>query len=283
MTTSNETYSGFHQGAGEAVVADLLARNIADYSLVVIDEVETSLHPRAQRRLIRDLAQLSRQKKIQFIFTTHSPYVLQELPPEARIYVSQTSQGKSVNIGVSPEYALSEMDEQSYPEHEVYVEDNEARVLTREILTFHAPDTVRRVTITSYGSAQVGKSLGQMAKRKAFRVPTTVLLDGDQEPAEGCGRLPGEMAPESTVFKNLTEQDWQTVACRIDRSFSRLYDSSNYAMTSQDHKEWITTVADKIVASGDILWTIMCSVFVKQHVSQDEVRDWVEKIEESLS
>ena len=69
-------YSGFHQGVGEIAVAELLAYDYAKYGIVLIDEVETSLHPRAQRRLVRDLCRVAREKELQIILTTHSPYVL---------------------------------------------------------------------------------------------------------------------------------------------------------------------------------------------------------------
>jgi energy-coupling factor transporter ATP-binding protein EcfA2 len=63
-------YSGFHQGAGEIAAAELLAVDYPKYGMVLIDEVETSLHPRAQRRLIRDLARMAREKEMQLILHT---------------------------------------------------------------------------------------------------------------------------------------------------------------------------------------------------------------------
>ncbi|MGC1884646.1 MAG: AAA family ATPase [Stellaceae bacterium] len=68
-------FSGFHQGAGETTIAELLAADLPKYSLVLIDEIESSLHPRSQRRIIRDLAERCRERELQIILTTHSPYV----------------------------------------------------------------------------------------------------------------------------------------------------------------------------------------------------------------
>ncbi|MEX3962619.1 AAA family ATPase [Paraburkholderia sp. EG286B] len=47
--------SQFHKGAGEDATLDLfrVLQGIPQYSLLLIDEVEASLHPQAQRRLIR--------------------------------------------------------------------------------------------------------------------------------------------------------------------------------------------------------------------------------------
>lgn len=68
-------FSQFHQGAGEDATLDLfrMLQGIPEYSLLLIDEVEASLHPRAQRRLVRFLLWLARQRRIQIILTTHSP------------------------------------------------------------------------------------------------------------------------------------------------------------------------------------------------------------------
>ncbi len=43
LTIGEARYSGFHQGAGEIAAAELLATQIPRYSLVLIDEIETSL------------------------------------------------------------------------------------------------------------------------------------------------------------------------------------------------------------------------------------------------
>lgn len=66
---SNEgtRYSGFHQGAGEITATELIAVDYPKYGLILIDEIETSLHPRAQRRLMRDLANLARKESFRFL------------------------------------------------------------------------------------------------------------------------------------------------------------------------------------------------------------------------
>src|SRR5262249_34712901 len=135
LTLTDSTMSGFHQGAGEVVVTELLAAKMPKYSLVLIDEIESSLHPSSQRRLIRDLADISRLQDIQFIVTTRSPYVLAELPEMARGYILQgRTAEKSIVLGVSPEFALTKMDEEPHPECDLYVEDERAAQMTREIL-----------------------------------------------------------------------------------------------------------------------------------------------------
>jgi len=51
--------------------------------VVLIDEVDLHLHPRWQRRVVDDL--LRTFPKIQFFGTTHSPFIIQSLPPSAGV------------------------------------------------------------------------------------------------------------------------------------------------------------------------------------------------------
>ena len=47
--------------------------------IVVIDELDLSLHPTWQRRIVRILKELF--PKVQFICATHSPFIIQSLEP----------------------------------------------------------------------------------------------------------------------------------------------------------------------------------------------------------
>ena len=91
LTNTFGEVSQFHQGAGEDATLDLfkLLQMIPNYSLLIIDEVEASLHPAAQRRLVQYLLKVARTKKLQIILSTHSSNVLDEIPLEGRIMLLQ--------------------------------------------------------------------------------------------------------------------------------------------------------------------------------------------------
>jgi predicted ATPase len=257
-------YSGFHQGAGETTVADLLRIDFPNTAIVLIDEIETSLHPRAQRRLIRDLANEARLKQLQIILTTHSPYVLDELPQEARIQIVPAAGRKEIMIGVSPEFAMTQMDEQVHPEVDVYVEDEVAKAFLLEILAKYRPSFVRRIQVIPYGSAQVGKSLGQMAAERRFPRPSVIFLDGDQDLAPGCTLLPGDEAPERVVFVDLQAAGWPDVASRLSRSHADLVDAAERAMTNPQHHAWLREVGDAVLVGGQEVWRAMVVSWVAE-------------------
>lgn len=263
LQTDGTEYSGFHQGAGETTITELLSLDIPDNSIVLIDEIETSLHPRAQRRLIRDLAEISRLRHVQFIVTTHSPYILDELPIYARIQVLNDLGAKRVVHGVSSEFALSRMDEQNYPEIDIYVEDTSAKILVEEILAKADLSLLSRVQIIPYGAANVGKSLGMMNHQNRFPKPSIVLLDGDQDPSNGCLVLPGNDAPERVVYDALNSIGFPNVAVLISRSHSDLVNHCQSAMTLPDHHDWNKHVADNIICGGNDLWRVLCRTWVE--------------------
>jgi hypothetical protein len=239
----------------------LLKGKTQKYSILLIDEIETSLHPRVQRRLIRDLASLCRELDAQIVLTTHSPYVLQELPSAARIYIMDGASGKRIIKGVSPEFAMTKMDEEPHPEAEIYAEDSRSADLLREIIISQDREIILRLRFIPFGAASVGRSLGEMRSR--FPRPSLVFLDGDQELSEGCLILPGEDAPERVVFEGLKKTNWHGISERTGRSPSDVIDACDAAMTLANHHDWVKYAADRLVVGGSVLWQAMCAEWSK--------------------
>lgn len=283
LKIGEERYSGFHQGAGEIAATELLAADYSKYGLVLIDEIESSLHPRAQRRLIRDLASIAREKEIQIILSTHSPYVLSELPPEARIYLMNGSAGKQAVTGVSPEFAMTRMDEEQHPECDVFVEDPRAAILVGEILAKEDRDLLARVKLIPYGSASVGNALGQMAQAKRFPRPSVVFLDGDQPEAAGCNILPGDDAPERVVFSALSDAGWPAVAPKVGRGAAETIDALNSAILIADHHDWVFSAADSLGIGGEILWQALASAYVSECADRAALDQVLEPIRDALN
>ena len=279
LSINGRWYSGFHGGAGETAMAELLQRTIQKYSLVLIDEVETSLHPRTQRRLIRDLASLCRSLEVQCIVTTHSPYVLDELPPEGRIYLMESDGQRRIIVGVSPAFAMTKMDDEIYPEADVYTEDERAGILVNEIVARSSqPDLILRYQPIPYGTANVGRALGIMVAEKRFPKPSVVILDGDQDSSQGCFVLPGGDAPERVIFEGLSKSGFEGLASRLSRSTSDVADACNSAMLVTDHHEWVRFAADRLAVPGNVLWQGMCAEWSLRCFPQKEADELADAI-----
>jgi len=269
LTKAGQPYSGFHQGSGETTIAELLRAQFPKNGLILIDEIESSLHPRAQRRLIRDLAEVARQEECQIIITTHSPYVLEELPLNARLHILEAGQAKQVVTGVSPQFSMTKMDDEDHPDIELYVEDNRAKTWLGEMLSRDLPDAFVRSSIIPFGAANIGAALGQMVKNGRFQRPTMVFLDGDQADAEGCLVLPGGDAPERVVFTALKGAHWRNLWTRLGRSISSVTDACEKAMLLQDHHEWLHSAANDLRCGSDNLWFAMCCEWVESTKKED--------------
>ena len=52
-------------------------------NLVLLDDIEQGLHPKAQRELIAQLRKILKQRpELQIVLTSHSPYIVDELEPK---------------------------------------------------------------------------------------------------------------------------------------------------------------------------------------------------------
>ena len=265
-------YSGYHQGQGETTITELIQTDLPKTGLILIDEIESSLHPRAQRRLIRDLANVARERELQIILTTHSPYILEELPEDARMQIFWNDEDRKVMTGVSAQFAMSKMDDAPHPDIEVYVEDEVSKTLLAEILSLRSRDLMSRIHIYTFGAASVGYQLGQMVGSKRFPRATAVFLDGDCKAGTGCQILPGIDAPERAVFEGLREIGWRDVWTRVKRSTSDVSDACSAAMNLGEHHDWIDYAAKRLALTPNVLWHALCGEWAERCVSEAEVR-----------
>jgi len=278
--------SQFHQGAGEDTTLDLFRaiQDIPANSLLVIDEVEASLHPRAQRRLTQFLIQFARLKRVQVILSTHSPYVLEELPSEARILLIPTTAGPSVIYGASPEFALSRLDDVVHPEATLYVEDRVASVWLREILARDADggDLLARVRISPVGPANVVRMMGKLAVADRLEQKGLGVLDADMEEAGGCILLPGSDAPERVVFEGLRDHSWPNVSERFGIGAGDLLTYLEDAMLDGDHHKWPSLVGDRVIKSATSVWEIMATEWCRECLDDQERERITSKVREIL-
>jgi predicted ATPase len=90
-------YSEFHMSAGERSVLRLSSvLSKLQGALVLIDEVETGLHPLIQQQLMYELQQLALRNQLQIVVTTHSPAVLETVPEEGRIFLERPYDSENV-------------------------------------------------------------------------------------------------------------------------------------------------------------------------------------------
>ncbi|MBO9644120.1 MAG: AAA family ATPase [Pseudacidovorax sp.] len=279
--------SQFHQGAGEDTTLDLMRalQVVPNNALVIIDEVEASLHRRAQRRLVRFLLELARQKRAQILVSTHSPYVLEELPPEARVLLVPTPDGPNVLYGASPEFSLTRLDEMVHPEAFLYVEDRLAEVWTREIIASHpeGSEILSRVRISPVGPANVVRVMGQLALAGKLPHPGLGIQDGDQGDAPGCIGLPGADAPERVVFLGLKAKNWGRLHERFGIGAGELHTYLDDAVLDADFHRWPTLIGNRIIKSSTSVWEIMAAEWCRECLDKADRDNLVSSVKTKLT
>lgn len=221
------TYTGFNMGAGENALFEMFSHIHACPSgtLILVDEIELGLHEEAQRRLVHKLKSIAKDKGLQFLFTTHSPTILKNLPPEARFFIENLVTRTEVVPKISAEFAAGKMSGVNSRELTVLVEDVIAKATVEASLS---AEQRARVSVYNVGSAEaVVRHLASKRREKADSC--LAVLDGDQKVRhaelektykaalqshtktdvdwflERCSFLPGETWPEKWLIKSLLD------------------------------------------------------------------------------
>ena len=200
-------YSEFNFGSGEASVIRMVAdiEALPSASLILIDEIENGLHPLAVCKLVEYLIDVARRKNVQVIFTTHSDYALNPLPPEA-IWASIDGELQQGKLSVETLRSVSGYVDKRLA---IFVEDEFAKFWIEAILREKLGYRLEEVGIYPvYGDSNVIKThLGHISN-PAIVSHSICFVDGDSKYEEDVERrifrLPG-LVPESTVFNSVVE------------------------------------------------------------------------------
>ncbi len=183
--TGNINYSEAYAGRGEFAVVKLVHEilSASNYSLIILDEPEVSLHPGAQEMLKLFLLKQTLKKKLQVIISTHSPKIVELLPDKAiKLFYENSSSRISINNSCSQFEAfqniglsISERDKNM-----IIVEDKTAEMLLRALLKDLGSD-YELLFVPKYfpgGAEQIYKKAvvySEEDEKHKF-----VLLDGDK-------------------------------------------------------------------------------------------------------
>ena len=101
-------------------------------SLVLIDELELALHPKAQIELLGYLTGVARRKTLTVIFSTHSASLLKRVDRRQILFLENVDGIVTTIRGCYPTYALGSIayDEERAPDVVIYVEDDAAVYVT---------------------------------------------------------------------------------------------------------------------------------------------------------
>jgi len=286
LTNISGEISQYHQAAGEDEMLDFMRiiEKIPETALVIVDEVEASLHPKAQRRFVNFLLRLARQKKLQIILSTHSPYILEELPPEGRILIQKLSNGeKDIQYGVSTNYAMGLIDDARHPDLYIYVEDKESATLVREIIN-GGEEFLRRIEVRPVGSSDVVKTLGRLSRQNKLPTKGLAIIDGDMgSDTDDYLALPTDKAPEKFVFEGLKNKEWNNLDNRFGMGAGNLFSIFDDAFTNPDPHKITEHIGDRLHKSKDYIWSIFVEEWCKQCLLPEDKNRIVSAVKDMLA
>ena len=286
VSSKGAKYSGLNMGAGEKALFDLVGALYAcpDGSLILIDEIELGLHEAAQRRLVAEASKLCAQKKLQIICTTHSPVILDSLPPEGRFLIVPGTTQTHITPGITAAYAAGRLGEHGSDEASIYVEDWVAAELLRRYLPRNLLARSRIVPIGSHSAIVHQMAARHQDKQKQA---TIAVMDGDQraaleahtkrfvglvggdpEKAEWIKArsdfLPGDDSPERWVLSRARELDEEILEDHFHvENGSEIHAALDHALIVGDHRE-LHTFANAVSVSQSDAWRDLCQI-VQDH------------------
>ncbi len=282
LSTSFGNLSQFHQGTGESITLELLSiiEGLPNNSLVLIDEIESSLHPKAQRKMMRCLLEICKTKKMQIIFTTHSEYILNEVPKEFRILLRRISDKEVIAIeNPSTELCLTDMDDENHAQLTIACEDERSAVLIRELIRNKNPSIINRIKFITAGSYKNVILLHNLSIANKF--PFNVLGVVDPEIIEkNIPKIPGIYPPETQVFLSIIE----------NKLFDKFKDISGKPIEEieidmrktcliQNHHLWVKKLADSWTIEQEVLWDNLSRTWVNFCADVPEKEELIKKIE----
>jgi predicted ATPase len=200
-------YSEAFAGSGEISVLSLVAqvRRQEQYTLILLDEPEVSLHPGAQERLLLFLMQEVKKKHHQVVFTTHSPFLVQRLPHNAiKVFVEDAAGTFDVVNESHPYAAFNRLGAPLPNKIRILVEDRLAKSVVEHAMKLLGEDerTIFEVTFLPGGASSYF----------ATRIPTIMhdgsktyfFLDGDQNKS-GAQELPDPSAVSDADLEHQVE------------------------------------------------------------------------------
>lgn len=131
----SEYFSEKNFSLGELCVIKLLQQlsSCDQGALVLIDEIELALHPRAQVNLFHHVKKVADDKGLTVIFSTHSVSLIKTADRRKILHMAKNGGGVELISGCFPTYAIGDMalDEESLPDKIVFTEDEAAASIAK--------------------------------------------------------------------------------------------------------------------------------------------------------
>lgn len=178
-------YPSLYMGAGEQRIIKFLETvySVPDYSLILIDELDLTLHTEALLRLMRVLNDECQAKNMQIVFTSHREELLDCNFINIRHLVNDTNGKTTICLERTTPDCIKRLTGTCPKPLEIMVEDNLAEALVRKILRIH--NLEQSCKVSQFGSKENSYLVGAgLLLRGETLDNTLIVLDGDVDVTE---------------------------------------------------------------------------------------------------
>lgn len=278
--TEGLEYSEAFAGSGEMSIVKLVNRiyNAPENSLILLDEPEVSLHPGAQSKLIEFIANSVIKKRHQVVISTHSPTIVQCLPKESIVVLSQNPEGKFNAIcDVPPELAFQYIGHKSSQKKRLIVEDLTAKQLLEKVIRQQWSVNIDSIEIIFHagGSTDIYKEAVVMSRMNDGK--TFLYLDGDEYKSDVPNNHDISDSQVDLKIKEITGIDIS--------NFQFCADSGNNEQLLQEKRTYIEFLKNNCfyLPGGkpeEVLWKCSLVEFDKDNFQDEDykkrIANWVE-------
>ncbi|WP_224487861.1 AAA family ATPase [Robertkochia flava] len=255
-------YSEAYAGSGETAVIILVHRihKCNQNTLLLLDEPETSLHPGSQKRLRDYLLTEIKKKKLQIVVSTHSPFLLDEMPKNSIKVFKTNAQGKfQVEDERRPQEAFLELEFENNDKVKIIVEDDLAKEIIYSVLKDMGEDIAKSFDIQIHpgGAQTIKKNISQSID---FNLSPYIIFDGDQKPSQDHINPLGLTQVQYSDPDFLDEKIKEQTGCKISFAIDGAPEGGgNINQKLQKQREFLQYYLDKVhylpeSIPEDIIW-----------------------------
>lgn len=256
VRSNNILYSSLSMGAGEQRVFKILniVFNAPNYSLIIIDEIDLTLHTVALNNLLDILVTKAEENNLQIVFTSHREEITKRKDINIR-HIHQTTE-KTICLNQSTPDCIKRLTGTSVRTLEIFVEDDLSSAIVETVAD--QLGIRRHCSIKIFGAIENSFSLamGMLLKGEDFS-KLLIILDGDKyrteserliqikkrfsgteaEADEKRGKaisiirqfiLPESTSPEMHINNLLTNLNDDTEIVNVAKSINNVQDKHDY-------------------------------------------------------
>ncbi|MDR0912470.1 MAG: AAA family ATPase [Methanobrevibacter sp.] len=232
-------------------------KKIPHHSLTLIEEPESHIHPQAQRKLLNDLISFKGQK----IITTHSPYILSQIPLNKMVYVKKEESSTFFNKLNIAEFSNDEI-----------LKINRAILNTRGELLFS------NVVILSEGETEeyaLSIFFNEYFNKKPFELCCNIVGVGGKDNYKPFIRLLEEFNIKWYIFSDGEQDAINSIQKTIEELFDEDYDEYNNIHILSDFNDFESYLANEY--PQELIEMINKEISCEEGYEKDYFGDWRNK------